>query len=392
MENNNNKQQETYNNEQQQITTDIDSRPQQQSTTTSNYSGEILQQESAEIVTLALSPTESEATLSLIGEVVISDHELPTFDINNEINCQTDLTMENINGIEEDDRKLRSELYELRSKALNSKLNEQSFKDNEEKTIYYTGLPNFLVLMQVFHLCENYISTTSLTVLGKFEQFILVLMRLRLNLPLKDLAYRFGISQPTVSRIWRKWINVLYKRTQFLIQWPERDLLQATMPMEFRKAFGTKVVVIIDCFELFIERPSNLLARAQTWSQYKHHNTVKFLIGIAPQGFVSYISTAWGGRASDKTIVEASGILKKLLPGDVVIADRGFNVEDSVGLYAASLKIPAFTRGKLQLSAQEVEETRKIASVRIHVERVIGLVRRKYQILQSRAMPTEHMA
>jgi hypothetical protein len=78
MENNNNKQQETYNNEQQQITTYIDSRPQQQSTTTtSNYSGEILQQESAEIVTLALSPTESEATLSLIGEVVISDHELP---------------------------------------------------------------------------------------------------------------------------------------------------------------------------------------------------------------------------------------------------------------------------------------------------------------------------
>jgi hypothetical protein len=154
------------------------------------------------------------------------------------------------------------------------------------------------------------------------------------------------------------------------------------MPMKFRKAFGTKVVVIIDCFELFIERSSNLLARAQTWSQYKHHNTVKFLIGIAPQGFVSYISIA----------VEASGILKKLLPGDVVIGYRGFNVEDSVGLYAASLKIPAFTRGKLQLSAQEVKETRKIASVRIHVERVIGLARRKYQILQSRAMPTEHMA
>ena len=108
---------------------------------------------------------------------------------------------------------------------------------------------------------------------------------------------------------------------------------------------------------------------------------------------MSYISTAWGGRASDKTIVEASGILKKLLPGDVALAVRGFNVEDGVGLYAASLiKIPAFTRGKLQLSAQEVEETRKIASVRIHVQRVIGLVRRKYQILQSRAMPTEHMA
>ena len=56
------------------------------------------------------------------------------------------------------------------------------------------------------------------------------------------------------------------------------------------------------------------------------------------------------------------------------------------------MKIPAFTKGKSQLSAIEVEETRKVASVRIHVERVIGLVRRKYQILQSRAMPIEHMA
>ena len=115
------------------------------------------------------------------------------------------------------------------------------------------------------------------------------------------------------------------------------------------------------------------------------------MIGIAPQGCVTYISPAWGGRVSDKRITEDSGLLKNLLPGDIVLADRGFNIEDSVAFYCASLKIPAFTRGKKQLSAYEVEETRMIASVRIHVERVIGLVRRKYQILQSRAMPIEHM-
>jgi hypothetical protein len=51
------------------------------------------------------------------------------------------------------------------------------------------------------------------------------------------------------------------------------------MPMEFRKYFGVKVSIIIDCFEIFIDRPSNLLARAETWSNYKHHNTVKYLIG-----------------------------------------------------------------------------------------------------------------
>ena len=50
--------------------------------------------------------------------------------------------------------------------------------------------------------------------------------------------------------------------------------------MCFQYAFGKKVTVVIDCFEVFIERPSNLLARAQTFSSYKHHNTVKVLIGI----------------------------------------------------------------------------------------------------------------
>ena len=52
-------------------------------------------------------------------------------------------------------------------------------------------------------------------------------------------------------------------------------------------------------------------------------------------------------------------MLRKLLPGDIVLADRGFDIADSVGFYQAKLYIPAFTVGKKQLSAQEVEETTK---------------------------------
>ena len=130
--------------------------------------------------------------------------------------------------------------------------------------------------------------------------------------------------------------------------------------------------MIIDCFELFIETPSDLLARAQTYSSYKHNNTVKYLIGIAPSGQITYISNGWGGRASDKHITEYSNFVTNLLPGDVVLADRGFDVGDVLGFVQAEVQIPTFMRGKTQLSAYEVESTRRIAHLHIHVERVIG--------------------
>lgn len=64
------------------------------------------------------------------------------------------------------------------------------------------------------------------------------------------------------------------------------------------------------------------------------------------------------------------------------MADRGFVIQESVSLYQAQLAIPAFTRGKNQLDPLDVERTRGIANVRIHVERVIGLLRQKCSILQ----------
>ena len=72
------------------------------------------------------------------------------------------------------------------------------------------------------------------------------------------------------------------------------------------------------------------------------------------------------------------------------MADRGFTVSESVGLKQAKLIIPAFTKGKSQLDPIDVEKTRGIASVRIHVERVIGLLRRKYTILEG-TLPTDFL-
>ena len=266
---------------------------------------------------------------------------------------------------------------------------DREFFKGDEKVRFYTGLPSYEVLLVTFEQVAPYVTRRTQS-LDRFQEFVLVLMKLGLNVPLQDLAYRFNISLTTASRIFSSWMVVLDAKLSTLVFWPEREQLWNTMPVCFQYAFGKKVTVVIDCFELFIERPSNFFARAQTFSSYKHHNTIKILIGISPQGSICFVSEAWGGRSSDKYLTENCGFLEHLLPGDMVMADRGFTIAESVGLKQAKLVIPAFTKGKSQLDPVDVEKTRGIANVRIHVERVIGLLRRKHTILEG-ALPTDFL-
>jgi len=120
-------------------------------------------------------------------------------------------------------------------------------------------------------------------------------------------------------------------------------------------------------------------AQSETWSNYKHHNTFKVLVGISPNGQITFVSKLWGGRVSDKKITQESGILDIVDVGDNIMADRGFDIEDILppGVH---LNLPPFKGTREQLSAKEVEETARIASVRIHVERAIGRIK-NYHIL-----------
>lgn len=305
------------------------------------------------------------------------------------VGCNTDILgvdydtlMKQLQMAWNDNVALRTTLQEVTKKLDSCILNEESFTKSDERVKFYTGLPNFFILKSVFELITEKMDFSLLSSLTPFQEFLVVLIRLRLNLLEQDLAYRFCVTQPKISTILSNWLPAMANRLRSFIRWPDRASLRASMPQAFIDAFGENVCVLIDCFEIFINRPSSYLPRAASWSEYKHHNTVKFLIGVTPQGVISFISKAWVGRTSDKEITENCGILNNLIKGDVVLADRGFNISDDVALMYAKLVLPAFTKGKPQLSYEDVESTRKVANLRIHVERVIGLLRNKYHILQ----------
>ncbi|XP_056441445.1 uncharacterized protein LOC130391619 isoform X1 [Gadus chalcogrammus] len=281
------------------------------------------------------------------------------------------------NQLRDDYEALKRELYatqeenkHLKEQLKQSKFGFDSIKDTNAKIIFFTGLQSLQMVMWLLDIVKR----STLVLKGGLSwenHLLLVLMKVRLGLTNRDLAYRFGLPFSTVSKILRDWIPMLSSIVKPLIMWPSKDAVRANMPKCFKPKFRN-CRCIIDCTEIFIERTHNLKARAETWSNYKHQNTMKYLIGITPAGAISFLSSGWGGRASDKVITLDSAFLGKLEHGDEILADRGFLVREDLASVGATLRIPSFTKGKSQLPGSCVDTSRQLSRVRIHVERVIG--------------------
>ena len=262
-------------------------------------------------------------------------------------------------------------------------------KNNQKLLSFYTGFSSFLMFMACFNFLHDSAKVVR-TCMGSrtapddamqhgskpgskpklelMEQFFLVLVRLRLGLKEVDLADRFKVHPSTVSRTVTTWVNLMYHKFRQLPSWLSRRRIDKLMPPAFKQWYATTCVVI-DCTEFFINIPSSLARQSATWSAYKNHNTVKCLIGIAPHGHVTFVSKVFEGSVSDRAITEQSGLISLLEHGDSIMADKGFDIQDLLVSHGVRLNIPPFRQGGRQMTPQDLASTKKIAAVRIHVER-----------------------
>ncbi|KAG1956966.1 hypothetical protein F2P79_008413 [Pimephales promelas] len=189
----------------------------------------------------------------------------------------------------------------------------------------------------------------------------------------KVLADIFKVSVSTVSRIIITWASYLYLVLGSLPIWMSREQVKATMPEKFRQ-FCPEVRVIIDCTEIRCQNPSSLTLQSEVFSSYKNTTTFKGLIGIAPCGAVTFVSSLYTGSISDQELTKQSGILDLLEPGDACMADKGFTMEKMLAERGAKLIIPPF-KTAAQFSKENAERTQAIARLRILVERAIRRVK-----------------
>ena len=278
-----------------------------------------------------------------------------------------------------------------------TKFDINKYAANDSDIEFYTGLPNYKMLMFCFDLVQEASNEFGETEgemnqktpkIGRpraqtpFQEYIMVLMRLRLGLFEKDLAHRFGIAIGTVSNITRKWYKLLRAQLGPLIRMPERDIIRYYSPPAFKQLFP-KVVIVIDCTEIEMERPSALNTQSACYSSYKSRPTMKVLVGITPSGVLSYVSELFPGSTSDQEIIVKSNFLDILAPGDSVMADKGFNIKDELASVGAVLEIPSFLKKGTQFTEEEINKNKAIASLRIHVERQMERIK-NWHILDRR--------
>ena len=283
------------------------------------------------------------------------------------------------------------QLAELQTKHEKSLFRLENIKDDNYQINLYTSFPNYNTL---FYFYKNILESDAKVMrqwrsgeskdtyteektgrshkLPLLEQLFLTLVRLRLGLFEFDIANKFGISQSSVSRITATWINLLFHSLKSLERYPPWHIVKKYMPEAFKEQYPN-TRLIIDATEFGIEHPSSLVSQTVTFSAYENKNTVKVLIGIIPSGAI--VSPTYEGSISDKKLVECSKLLDLLEVGDEIMADKGFDIQDLLAPLGVKLNIPPFLNSGTQFSRDNVLRTKKIARLRIHVERAIGRIK-----------------
>jgi len=150
---------------------------------------------------------------------------------------------------------------------------------------------------------------------------------------------------------------------------PERQHFAHDLPRVFRTFKNIRCT--IDCTEFFVQRTRDFRRQENLCSSCKNLHTFNSLIGVAPNGSIVYVFDLYEGSISDRAIIEKSEFLDKINPGDLILADRGFTIEDLLIARQVSLNIPLFLGKRTQFIVQEELKTRRLAKACIHIERVI---------------------
>lgn len=192
---------------------------------------------------------------------------------------------------------------------------------------FFTGISSVTTLLILFKYLKNSLPASGCANFSKDRVFIMTLSKMRLGTSFTEIGYNYGISRQTATKFFYETLFAINDGLRFVLQPPTKGSAAIHNPPKFKSCFGDRRVFLLDCFEVRCNTPGRPKAGISHFSGYKRTHTVKFLIAGHPDGTIGFVSKAYGGRCSDLFITEHCGILDCLEPGDVVLADKGFDIQ-----------------------------------------------------------------
>lgn len=166
----------------------------------------------------------------------------------------------------------------------------------------------------------------------------------------------FGISPATGSNLFITRVMFLAKELKVFLPFSTINDMEGIPRPEVYKN-NPCLRAVIDCTEFYIQKPSLPSSQRRTHRSYKARNTFKLFISISPVLHINYISQLYSGCISDKEITKKCGFIEALEPGDQVMADKGFNIQDLLAPQHVHLIAPPLMH-KGNISADARTKTR----------------------------------
>ena len=256
---------------------------------------------------------------------------------------------------------------------------------NDDATMFHTGIPYYRIFKLLSDYMEPILNQVRSGDIGRRrkltteEELLSVLMRLRLGLLAEDVARRFEVSPSTYSRIFFTWIKLLAIELKKMFPWPSKELIAKNTPAAFKKYPNTRI--IIDCTEFYVQRPSSLQGQALTFHTTSITTLSSFSLALVLEVSLPSFQNYGEEEYLIKQSLKSRDYSTYWSQVDNVMADREFDISKLLQAKGVTLNIPPFLGQRQQLSSLEVIETRRIASIRMHVEHAIGRMK-NYRLLQ----------
>ena len=252
---------------------------------------------------------------------------------------------------------------QVQSDCTNSKF--VNFIKNDSELNIATGIETFNILNTIVGIIKLVHGTKfegSNVRMNTLERVVMTYVKLKQNLSYSFLAILFNSrTAEDCERVFHDTVKILSECLKVAIRWPSKEEIAKSLPESFEGFENIRVV--LDYIELFIQEPTNPGGQVLTNSSNKE--TCKIMIGVTPAGNISFISKPYSGVVSDLNIFQQSDLTKLLEPGDAIMVDRGFLIDEVCAVNRGKYIKPS--KDKKQVTKADSIVTSKIG--RVHIER-----------------------